>query len=897
MSFNLTNEELSGVLKTIYLFLDGINFKKSSSALYEESACKGYGKFEVAPRNVVLHTSEKFANMKLHKSVQTFGLDDEDRSCQLQSSIHSETETKEGLLVYYKEPFDSYTMSSKELIINVDAPRNLSANVYRKKKSINISSINFVKNYPGQITKTDGTFYKSHSDPTLNLSTSDSNKQVLDTAQKEVIGCKYLKKKLRSLESDYKRLMGVTTELTGALQTHIMGQSENLNAMLNKCKCIYPELFQNETNIIEMAKKASSEEVACTNDCRDKISVLDTNDKLQNLPTKIETFVEEEIITSRPLDESKAPEENDNVTIIIEEEAQIHSNYSNSKKQETDSVCLCKSCCSASNVNPSETKDCELNYTKLKTDLINGNSERIIINSPKDVRHTIMNSYMRNDLLNVLCSDQENIAEKLFRSGNSKLQEETSRLINTIASLKLGREYLCQSEGFLITFLIPIVKGTYQPLLKLTSITEDMLIASVQKLSLKYRQREFMINAELTEYMVKFLSDKYLKVSRYCLEYATALFMNLCLHQTARERLRAYAKNVIELLAKLLNTKYEFCMPYVNGAIYSLLSDKCLNEEARRQKFFELIQYHITQTDGELRNELEHIIKVHLENTENLICTCDSTTEPEFEVDILEPELNDGENVIEKEDILLEYKQHGVKLQNIKCLGRPATPLERSAQKPVKLNKKKLANMSYSEETMQFYHIPSKTSIFDTQTKKTQKLESSLFSLPTKKTNNCNSNCICQCCIGKTIPYQPENSLVHSVPIAYNVPLCYRNNYEHFKMHSNCKENRYTCNCFQLVSEDVKYDSNTRNDNNRNTVNRYHFCPKCHKHHYLNESSICFRCNRKNDINSNVTNGGVVNFTYKELSESSDQIQPIVEEAPCYDRVFQSRPKILRTPP
>lgn len=39
-------------------------------------------------------------------------------------------------------------------------------------------------------------------------------------------------------------ILGVTAELTTALQTHILGQSENLNSTLNNCRNIYPDLFK-----------------------------------------------------------------------------------------------------------------------------------------------------------------------------------------------------------------------------------------------------------------------------------------------------------------------------------------------------------------------------------------------------------------------------------------------------------------------------------------------------------------------------------------------------------------------------------------------------------------------------------------------------------------------------
>lgn len=77
------------------------------------------------------------------------------------------------------------------------------------------------------------------------------------------------------------------------------------------------------------------------------------------------------------------------------------------------------------------------------------------------------------------------------------------------------------------------------------------------------------------------------------MEYTTALLMNLCLHEEARERLHPFAADVVNLLADLLDTKRRYCMPYVNGTMFSLLSDPFINNEAKRLNLAKLIEYHI----------------------------------------------------------------------------------------------------------------------------------------------------------------------------------------------------------------------------------------------------------------------------------------------------------------
>lgn len=93
--------------------------------------------------------------------------------------------------------------------------------------------------------------------------------------------------------------------------------------------------------------------------------------------------------------------------------------------------------------------------------------------------------------------------------------------------------------------------------------------------------------------MIKFLSDNYKKLSPYCLEYSTSLLMNLWLHVDAREKSYPYVKDVIKLLATLLDIKYENCLPYVNGSLYSLLPDPIFHRVAKDVKLGQVIEYRI----------------------------------------------------------------------------------------------------------------------------------------------------------------------------------------------------------------------------------------------------------------------------------------------------------------
>lgn len=125
--------------------------------------------------------------------------------------------------------------------------------------------------------------------------------------------------------------------------------------------------------------------------------------------------------------------------------------------------------------------------------------------------------------------------------------------------------------------------------------------------------------------------------------------------------------------------------------------------------------------------------------------------------------------------------------------------------------------MSFSEETKQFYHTPSfKTSIFDTnKTRKMHRVPPSFtrtIAMPTRAVNSssvCN-NPHCPHPYSKTPPITPkENSNVRNPPYALDYQdsygPCYRENYmnhkwsQHLCDSCNKRKNKYVCNCYNVI--------------------------------------------------------------------------------------------------
>lgn len=88
------------------------------------------------------------------------------------------------------------------------------------------------------------------------------------------------------------------------------------------------------------------------------------------------------------------------------------------------------------------------------------------------------------------------------------------------------------------------------------AFTCDMIIAMLQKMSLRRQQRLYMVGMGLVEWVVYHLKDEHRKIGTYRLEYATALLMNLSLDREAQVRAAAMSTLVLSTLAELLSSTH-----------------------------------------------------------------------------------------------------------------------------------------------------------------------------------------------------------------------------------------------------------------------------------------------------------------------------------------------------
>ena len=229
----------------------------------------------------------------------------------------------------------------------------------------------------------------------------------------------------------------------------------------------------------------------------------------------------------------------------------------------------------------------------------------MLTRSKQTGRVQIISTFATNDLLGLNSSDR--LLTWFLPSGSNiphLLQGSLARLVNAMASGRSGREYLAQHRRLLETLIDCLVFIGGQ----MAAVTVDMIVAVLQKLSLKYSARKMMLQRGLVSWLVTCHLVHLEPVRLYGLEYSTALLMNLCLHRSGKEQCVPLANSVLNLLLELLVRDLKPINPYVNGTLYSLLGNRQINVAARSLGVEQRIINKCQNCEEETRRQLEYIL-------------------------------------------------------------------------------------------------------------------------------------------------------------------------------------------------------------------------------------------------------------------------------------------------
>jgi len=141
-----------------------------------------------------------------------------------------------------------------------------------------------------------------------------------------------------------------------------------------------------------------------------------------------------------------------------------------------------------------------MNHSVLLFSLLDIILQRITKSSPRN-RDSVVGSYFRHDVLSLNgsipqpsslhrghCESSSQLPlsahfNPTHASTPHPLQQAAARLVNTLASLRSGRDYLCSAGSTVLRVLVPCLRG--EKGIKVDSMTADMILAALQKLSLR----------------------------------------------------------------------------------------------------------------------------------------------------------------------------------------------------------------------------------------------------------------------------------------------------------------------------------------------------------------------------------------------------------------------------
>uniref|UniRef100_G3VVQ3 LisH domain-containing protein ARMC9 n=1 Tax=Sarcophilus harrisii TaxID=9305 RepID=G3VVQ3_SARHA len=312
-------------------------------------------------------------------------------------------------------------------------------------------------------------------------------------------------------------------------------------------------------------------------------------------------------------------------------------------------------------------KDLTFGHDRLKAFLLQALRWRLTTSHPGEQRETVLQAYISNDLLECQSNSQRGVLQ-LLHSKSDVVRQYTARLINAFASLAEGRLYLSQNTK-LLRMLEERLKAEDKDLL-----TRENVLGALQKFSLRRALQSTMIQDGLIFWLIEVLRDPDC-LSDYTLEYSVALLMNLCLRSAGKNMCAKVAGLVLKVLSDLLGHENREIQPYVNGALYSILSIPSIREEARAMGMEEILRCFIKEGNAEMIRQIEFIIKqLNSEDPPDMILESDDEEEEDDEEDhdtmesdldkdeVIQPQLGElsGEKLLTSEYLGVSTRRPGM---------------------------------------------------------------------------------------------------------------------------------------------------------------------------------------------------------------------------------------------
>ncbi|XP_025200585.1 lisH domain-containing protein ARMC9-like isoform X2 [Melanaphis sacchari] len=265
----------------------------------------------------------------------------------------------------------------------------------------------------------------------------------------------------------------------------------------------------------------------------------------------------------------------------------------------------------------------DLAIFKIKLELRDGNSTknkllilqalRWRLTKSENRTHTVL-MIKKYDLLDLCKSKAEQGLMKwlLMTNGPHPLQQMISRLLNALASYNRGRRYLTGSPFLLRLIITQLISSQHF----WDTITSNMLLGTLQKLSTGSRARKRMIGNGLTTWLAdqlvrksEFTGDRN-KYEMYDLEYSLALYMNLCQCQSAVRACGSRARNLFKSLSVFMTTLDVDVMPCISGILYNLFKNPEMIAVAKEEGITAVVEKTIESNINAYPSAVEQLVDV-----------------------------------------------------------------------------------------------------------------------------------------------------------------------------------------------------------------------------------------------------------------------------------------------
>lgn len=193
-----------------------------------------------------------------------------------------------------------------------------------------------------------------------------------------------------------------------------------------------------------------------------------------------------------------------------------------------------------------------LDFKKIKKAFIEEDDENILCSLLQAIRFRITrmpNAITRREIVIQMVSNDilnNKLAHVLIEKKGPRVRESAVRFINALAYEYMGRSYLIEHEK-LINHLVYILKSEPED-----NVIRRACLGTLQKLSLRRRPQEILIENDLIRWTVNMLSTKKESITEYTCEYGTALLMNLSLRTLGKQKCEEIKTSILELLKELI---------------------------------------------------------------------------------------------------------------------------------------------------------------------------------------------------------------------------------------------------------------------------------------------------------------------------------------------------------